>query len=132
MKTIEELRDYFAGDRFAEAQGITIDRVEEGLAVCSLTLREDHLNARDRAQGGLIYTLADFTFAVAANSGDAPTVTLNAGIHYLRPPKGSRLVATATLTHETRSTCLCRVEVTDDLGTPVAQMTATGYRIGSK
>jgi acyl-CoA thioesterase len=128
MKTIDELRSFFGNDRFAIGQGITIDCVSEDRATCSLTRREDHLNALGSAQGGLIYTLADFTFAVAANVEGVSTVTLNTSIHYLRGPKGKILTATAVRVHQTRSTCVYDVEVTDDLGTPVAKMSATGFR----
>lgn len=126
MLNLEETRALFAGDHFAMAQGITIDRLEDTLAVCSLTLDETHKNAMGAPQGGLVFTLADFTFAVAANSRAKGTVTLSADIHYLRPAAGGRLAATATLRSAGKSICVYQVAVKDDAGTEVALMTATG------
>ena len=128
MKTMEELRHFFEGDRFAMEKGIRIDSVSADTAVCSIELSERHSNALGSAQGGLIFTLADFAFAVAANSGDAAAVTLNSSIDYLRPPRGKSLIATATAYGGGRAICRYQVDVTDELGTHVARVTATGYR----
>ena len=88
---------------------------------------EQHLNAGNVVQGGMIFTIADFTFAVAANCKHGNVVSLNNNITYVRPPKGKTLIARARETAFTRKTCLYEVEITDDLGTPVAFMTVSGF-----
>ena len=71
MKSMEEIRAFFSGDRFAlEACGITIDEVAASMAKCSMPITSMHMNANGFAQGGAIYTLCDTTFAVAANAGN--------------------------------------------------------------
>lgn len=127
MKTIEEIRAYFENDRFATEQGMVIDSVDEDSAVCSVTLCDGHNNAVGIVQGGLVFTLADFAFAVAVNHEVAETVTLDSMIHFLRPSTGTRLIATATCEHRSRTICVYRVDVVDDNGVAVAKVSTTGY-----
>ena len=57
MRTLEEIRAFFADDTFALEQcGITIDAVDETSARCSMPITEKHLNANHVAQGGAIFT----------------------------------------------------------------------------
>lgn len=68
MSALEEIRNRFKKDRFAtEAAGIVIDHAEPGKAVCSLTLEEKHMNENNVPMGGAVFTLADFTCAIASN-----------------------------------------------------------------
>ncbi len=127
MKTIDELREFFSRDRYVMISDIEIVKATEEEAICKVDIKDKHLNAGDVAQGGLIFTLADFTFAVHANI-TAFTVTQSATINYIRAPKGSTIYATAKKLGETRTSCVYRVEVTDDIGTIVAEMQAQGYK----
>ena len=104
MNLTEIARDIFCHDRYAtETTGIVIDHVGEHEATCSLTVGEQHCNARGVAMGGVLFTLADFSSAIAANSPDfiegnseLHWVSLNASIHYLSPtPLGASLIATS-------------------------------------
>ena len=68
MPTLEELRNRFQRDRFAmEVLGAEIEEAGPGRARCGLALRPCHMNANGTPMGGVIFTLADFAFAVAAN-----------------------------------------------------------------
>ena len=125
---IESLRAFFQNDIFAMDQGIVIDDVTPTGATCHLLLTARHGNAAGVAQGGLVYTLADFTFAVAANGIHMGTVTLNSTISYLRAGTGTSLTARAELVSTTRSICVYRVHVTDDRDNLCAELTITGYR----
>lgn len=125
--TLEDLRENFAKDRFATGAGIAIDSAEPGRAVCSLRLGPQHLNAAGMAQGGLIFTLADFCFAVAAHRQGSITVTLNCTINYLAVPKGDCLVATATHLGGGYKAPVYRVEVRDCEENLAAVATVTGY-----
>ena len=130
MKSLEELRHIFKDDAFAMAAGIEIVGAGQGAATCAVELGPGHKNAAGAAMGGLVYTLADFAFAVAANGATAPgadpIVTLSADIHYLRPALGKRLTAVATPQKQGRRAVVYQVAVTDDEGRMVALMTATG------
>lgn len=124
---IEETKAFFEKDRYAKACGITIDEVEQGRAVCSFTIQEEHLNAGNRVQGGAIFTLADFAFAVAANADGHMTVSLENQITYMHGTKGKKLIATAYKVSAASTVCFYNVEVKDDLGKPIAKMSVTGY-----
>ena len=67
FQSLDEARAYFAGDRFATENGMTLDAIGEGTAVCSVTLSPRHQNANGGIMGGVIFTLADFAFAVAVS-----------------------------------------------------------------
>ncbi len=127
MKTTEELRAYFAQDAFAMALGIEIEKVDTGGAVCALQLQGGHKNALGWAQGGVLYTLADFTFAVAAHAGAASVVTLNSNINYLKGAKAGRITATAVQKSRTRVLCVYEVALRDETEKLLALATLTGY-----
>ena len=130
MKTIDELREPFKDDIFATDAGCVIDEVGEGTSVCSMPIEAKHKNARGTVMGGAIFTLADFAFAVAANAGGVPTVSISANTMFMKAAKGERLIAHATLIHNGRTTCAASVRVTDDLGTNVAEVSLTGIHLG--
>ena len=86
-------------------------------------------------QGGALYTLADFCFAVAANAGSITatgqpnTVTLSANITYLRPARiGEKLIATARRVRSGRTTCYYEVNVAAESDTEkiIAAVTVSG------
>ena len=84
MSDLEEARAYFAKDRYAsEATGIVIEAVGDHYAKCSLMIDRRHLNALDFLMGGVVYTMADLTFAVSTNfRAERPTVTNVAQVSY--------------------------------------------------
>ncbi len=124
---IEKIKKFFKNDRFVDGLGIKIVDAEAGQCECAAQIEEKHLNAGNVVQGGMIFTIADFTFAVAANCAHGNVVSLTNSITYVRPPKGKTLIARAKERSATRRTCLYEVEVTDELNTPVALMNVTGY-----
>lgn len=128
---IDEARAYFQGDRFATENGMTLDAIGDGTAVCSMTLTTRHQNANGGVMGGAIFTLADFAFAAAVNNVHRPTVAQQVSINYLNAPKGKRLTATAHQRKDGRSTCVYVVDVTDDTGRDIAQFVGTGYKLGN-
>ena len=134
MPTLEEIRAAFAADRFAtEAAGAEIHSAEPGHAVCTMALRPVHMNAAGTPQGGAIFTLADFAFAVAANSfAERISVSLQHDITYLAPARGKTVIAEARCVKAGRTACLYTVDVTDDVGTHVAYMTVNGFLTGRK
>lgn len=130
MPTIQEIRERFSHDRFAtEAAEITITEAQPQHAVCEMPLLEKHRNARGTPMGGAIFTLADFTAAIAANgfAEHTDTISLHADITFLGTAKGERLIAKASCVKQGRTTALYTVEVTDELGTLVAQASVNGF-----
>lgn len=124
---IEEVRAFFADDRFATDAGAFIEWVKPGEALCSMVIGPQHKNAAGILQGGASFTLADFAFAAAANAAHPVTVSLNNQITFLKPPRGEKLFAHARRISEGRTTCYYEVSITDELKTSVAHMVVTGY-----
>ena len=92
-----------------------------------LEIQPHHLNAGGTVMGGAIFTLADFAFAVASNWNKPLNVSTTSQITFLGTAKGARQVAEARKVKEGRSTCYYLVDVSDDLGNPVAHVTASGF-----
>lgn len=127
--TLDMVRERFANDRFATVNGAVVEAVDEGYARCSMELNDTHRNALGAVMGGAIFTLADFTFAVASNWNKNPQVSLNATISFLGKAKGSKLIAEAMKIKEGRKTCYYEVNIDDELGNKVAHMTSNGYAV---
>jgi acyl-CoA thioesterase len=138
LPDLEKIRAFFSADRFATGAGAVIDAVTEDAVHCSMALTPEHLNAGGTAQGGAIFTLADFAFAVHANLplfGDAPanlTVGQSNSISFLAPPRGARLIARTHLVMRGKRVCVVRVEVSDDTGRTVAEMIGNGLTLERK
>lgn len=58
---------------------------EPGRAVMRMKVREPMLNGHKICHGGLIFTLADSTFAFACNSHNRVTVAAGCSIEFLKP-----------------------------------------------
>ena len=127
MELIDQVRERFRHDRFATENGAVIDEISDGYAKCSLDLQQLHMNATGTVMGGAIFTLADFAFAVASNWQGTIHVSRTSQVTYLGVAKGRRLIAEAHKVKEGFYTCYYLVEVNDELGTQVAQVTVDGF-----
>ncbi|MBR6632831.1 MAG: PaaI family thioesterase [Clostridia bacterium] len=131
MSELERVREFFCGDVFAtSATGIVIDEIGDKWAKCTLKLDSRHKNAANQVMGGVIFTLADFTFAVATNRGkDAVTVTTSSNISFVGTVKGDTLIAQTRLLKDGRRSCFYEIEVKDELGNLVAVASTVGTHI---
>ena len=76
----------FAADRASkDFMQMELLSCEPGRAVMRMTVREQMLNGHDICHGGLIFTLADSTFAFACNSHNKVTVASGCSIEFLKP-----------------------------------------------
>jgi acyl-CoA thioesterase len=83
-------------DRTSRALGIALEEVRPGYARTSMTIVETMVNGHAIAHGGMLFTLADSTFALACNSRDVPNVALQCSISFVAAVRlGDRLVAEA-------------------------------------
>ena len=126
---LEKTREYFKNDKFATDNGMVIDEVNDEYAVCSLVLGPGHKNAHGGIMGGVIFTLADFAFAVMANNIHNPTVAQQVSVNFLGAPKGEKLIAKAVCRKTGRSTTVINVDVTDDTGRDIAQFVGSGFKL---
>jgi acyl-CoA thioesterase len=125
---MEVTRARLAADRFAKEAGITLVDVEPGRAVATMVVGEQHLNGVGIAQGGAIFTLADFAFAAAANSRGPVAVAIDVSVSFLRAVASGTLTAEAREESASRRVSTCLVRVTDDAGQLVALFKGTAFR----
>jgi acyl-CoA thioesterase len=135
---IDDVREFFKGDKYLTMTGVVIEEAGDGKAVCTVDIvPENHFNKGGVVQGGVTYTLADCTFAVASNykfldehaTDKFITVSQSANITYFSPPKGKKLICTAEAITRGRVASVYRMEVKDELDTKVALMIGNGYTI---
>ena len=129
FESLESAREFFYKDKFAVNIGISLDEITEDEAVCSVNLTDDHRNAYGGVMGGVIFTLADFAFAVLSNQIHQLTVAQQVDIHYLSAPKGDKLIARATCRKNGRTSSIVNVDISDDTGRDVAQFIGTGFKL---
>jgi acyl-CoA thioesterase len=78
----------YEADACSRALGFELLEVRAGYARMRMTVRADFLNGHSICHGGLIFTLADSTFAFACNSHNINTVASGCSIEFLRPVHG--------------------------------------------
>ena len=128
-----EIEAYFAKDTFATHNGCRIVDAAMGAAVCEMELQPFHRNAMGNVMGGAIFTLADFTLAVACSQkATLATVSVMSSIEYLDLVKGTRLIGKAHADRTGRSMGFYTIDVFDDAGTHVARMTSTIKHLGPR
>jgi len=121
--------EFFQKDIYAtEVTGIKIEEADVNYAKCSLKIEPKHLNAANQVMGGVLFTIADFAFAVAANIGGELTVSLNSNISFLSTVKGDEIYAETECVKDGAGTSVFNVHITDNTGREVAVVTVTGYR----
>jgi len=134
----EKARMLFANDLYATQQtAIVIDNVHDGEATCSISLSTSHRNAKGAVMGGVLFTLADFAFAIAVHCDDLASddnvnniklhwVSSYSSINFIRSPKGNYLTATARRLHKGAATAVYQTTILDDEARTVAIVTTTG------
>lgn len=124
----EEIKRFFKKDRLAEYLGVELVDVSEGEAVSKMQIKDEHLNGIGTVHGGAIFTLADFTFAVAANSHGRVTVAINASISFVKAAFRGTLTASAREVSVGPKIASYTVNVTDDEGDLIAIFQGMAYR----
>jgi len=125
----EEIKKIFKRDKLAAYLGIELVDVSQGTATSKMEIKEEHLNGINTVHGGAIFTLADFTFAVAANSHGNVTVAINGNISYMKAAfKGGILTATATEVSVNPKLGTYTVNVVDNDGELIAIFQGMAYR----
>ena len=85
-----------AGDAASKMLGMRVLEVGPGTASVAMRVRADMVNGHQLCHGGLIFALADSTFAFACNSHGDNTVAASGSIDFLAPAReGDELTATA-------------------------------------
>ncbi len=90
-----DFKQRLQNDQFARHNGIEMMDASPGYARVKMDIQPYHLNGVGIVHGGAIFTLADFAFAIAANSHDQVAVAINISIAYIKAVKDGTLYAEA-------------------------------------
>lgn len=122
-------QEFFKKDLFATNAGIELIEIREGYSLAKLEIREEHLNAGGRTQGGAIFTLADLALAAAANSHGTLAFSLSSNITFLRASgTGDTLIAEARERYAGRSTGYYQIDVSNQRGELIATFESSVFR----
>ncbi|MDE1180588.1 hydroxyphenylacetyl-CoA thioesterase PaaI [Paraburkholderia sp.] len=120
----------YASDACSKALGIELLEVRAGYARLRMAVREDFLNGHKICHGGLIFTLADSTFAFACNSYNINTVASGCSIEFLRPVHADdALTAEAVEQVSSGRTGIYDIRVTNRAGETVAMFRGKSAQI---
>ena len=118
-------------DTFAQHLGIELIDMKPGRAKVQMRVGPEHCNSVGMVHGGVLFTVADYAFAVACNSYGTLAVAVNCHIAYLRPPEGETLAAEAIEVSKSRRLGTYDVKITDGEGNLVAVFEGMAYRKGT-
>ena len=110
----QRLQAFFERDQFARQNGVRLVEARLGFARAELLVEPRHLNAVGVLQGGAVFTLADFAFAVACNSHGVLAVGCQTDLTFFKPVQSGTLTATAEEIARTRRLSTCLIRVTDE------------------
>ena len=120
----------FARDLASQSLGIELLEIGPGHARMSMTVREDMCNGHLVCHGGLIFTLADSTFAFACNSYNQNALALGCTIDFMATSRaGDVLSAAAEVRQQGSRTGVYDIVVSRQDGTAVALFRGKSYRV---
>ena len=113
---------------FAALLGIYEGISADGVGSVRMPIRDHHLQYSGNIQGGLIVTLADYSFFLAVKSRLSPgqtTVTVELKVNFLAGAREGVLTATARVVSGGRRIFVVEGDVSDDNGVIVARGLST-------
>jgi acyl-CoA thioesterase len=125
---MDNIRAFFDRDDFAKHCGIELASVGPGHAIARMLVQPHHLNGYRTAQGGAIFTLADFAFAAASNSHGRVAVAINVSITFMKAVSSGNLTAEAREVSANPKLGSYTVHVTDETQALVAVFQGLAYR----
>ena len=119
----------FRQDPFARRMGFELVEAGPGYARVAVELTEDLFNFAGTPHGGLLFSLADYAFAVASNSHGRVALATNVSIQFMAAAEvGERLYAEAKESHLTRRAGFYDMTVTTESGRLVARCLGVVHR----
>ncbi len=128
-----DIPPYMKEDKFAELTGIELVPDKDGKPAARLKITEKHLNGLKTAQGGSIFTLADYAFALACNSDGRISVALNLSVNFINAARlGDVLATRVTELSRRRVISVYEITVVNQDEEVIARFTATAYKVGDR
>ena len=112
----EDLRALVRDSPFYRWSGMDLEDVDEGAVTLGLELTDHHLNIQGLAHGGVIATLADAAMGLSLRSALEPGrrhVSVEIGVHYLRPVTRGRVRALGRAVRIGREIAYAQADVLD-------------------
>ncbi len=129
---MENLKQLFSKDPFAEQLGIEVLELSPGYAKVRMKLDASHLNFNNFVHGGVIFTLLDQAFAAASNSHNQSSVAVSMSVQFINAPKPEGLLyAEGQEVHKSRKLGLYQMTVKDESGKLICRSDGRVYRIGN-
>ena len=124
----QEVINLMKADKFVDLCGITLDEIGPGYAKTSVEIGPQHLNGAGVIQGGVLFTLADYALASAANSREKLSVSIETSMSFIKGVSSGKVFATAREVTCGRTLARYDVPVTTEDGTLIAMLHGTVYR----
>jgi uncharacterized protein (TIGR00369 family) len=124
----DELRERVAATAFYRELGISLVRAVPGNVELTCSTSDGQLNVQGFVHGGLLATLADSAMGLAVRSALEPGrrhVTIELGLHYVRPARPGRLVAGGRTIRVGTSVAFAAADITEGDGRLLATATGT-------
>ena len=118
----------FEKDVFATSNGIKLVEAKPGYAKSSMEIKPSHYNSVGIVHGGALFTLADFTFAVASNSHGRIALAIDAEISFFKATTNGTLTAEAKEISLNGKLGTYLVEITNEANEHIAHFKGTVYR----
>ena len=104
-------KQVLASQPFSALLGTELEAFEPGKAVLTLAVRDELKQQHGFVHGGVVSYLADNALTYAGGSVLGDSVTSEYKINYLRPARGERLTARATVRSSGQKEAVCQCEV---------------------
>ena len=105
-----------------------ICKISTALILGGVRSQEEHLNAVYIAHGGVIFSLADFTLAAAANSYGNIAVSIQASIHFLNAAKKGMIYAEAKEISKNQKLATYEITVSNEQNELIAKYQGMVYQ----
>ena len=126
---MEKTLDFFRqNDHFARHCGIELIDAEPGKSRAKMKIQPFHLNGAKTVHGGAIFSLADFTFAVAANSQGQLSLAICTNMSFIKASYSGTLYAEAKELSTNHRLGTYEVSITDEQDRLIAKFHSTAYR----
>ncbi|KYC45016.1 MAG: Thioesterase superfamily protein [Candidatus Methanofastidiosum methylothiophilum] len=125
---MDYIKEFSESDRFAKLLGIELLEVSKGYAKAKMKIRDIHLNSVNTVHGGAIFTLADYTFAIAANSHEKISVALNVNISFLKAVSEGTLFSEAKEMSINPKIATYNIEISNEKGELISTFHGMAYR----
>ncbi|GAB3043694.1 PaaI family thioesterase [Virgibacillus ainsalahensis] len=123
-----EILNKLKNDQFAAHLGIEIIKFTAGGATVQLKIQDYMLNAHGTVHGGLLYSMADFAFAIACNSYGKTAVGLSTTTNFMKSAvEGDIIIAKATEEKRNNKIGFYRIEI-ETKNEVIASIDAICYR----